>query len=146
MGKEKKIARYKAAPEFERPAKHARSREMPATAISWRFSRADKGGPFAWTSLQDPAVYKAVMERLHCFETMSEREIGESGSHPIPLASLSKEAQRRLQEIQQDDIDALMSFRINGPTRVFCIREREAMRVLWYDPDHQVCPAPKKHT
>lgn len=141
-----KIPKHKAAPASDRPAKNPHSRDLPPSGISWRFSRADKGGPFAWTALEDAGAYKALMERLHCFETMSEKEIGESGSHSIPLTSLSKEAQRRLQEIQQDDVDALMSFRINGPTRVFCIREREAMRVLWYDPEHLVCPAPKKHT
>jgi hypothetical protein len=86
------------------------------------------------------------MERLQCFETMSDREIGESGSHPIAIESLSKPAQQRLVAIQEDDIDVLMSFRITGPKRVFCIREREVMRVLWYDRDHQVCPSVKKHT
>ncbi len=148
MGKDqpKKVAKHKIAPNFVKPAKLPHSRDMPSSSISWRFSRADKGGPFAWSDLAEPAVYKAVMERLHCFETMCDREIGESGSHAIPLSSLSKDAQRRLEEIQQDDVDALMSFRINGPARVFCIREREVMRVLWYDPDHLVCPSAKRHT
>ncbi|MCG6575067.1 hypothetical protein EGM97_10160 [Pseudomonas sp. AF32] len=146
-GNGKKIAKHKASqtPD-EKPAKQPHSRQIPAGGISWRFSRADKGGPFAWSSLTDASDYKAVMERLHCFETMSLEEIAKSGSHDIELGRLSKDAQQRLQEIQQDDIDSLMSFRVTGPKRVFCIREREVMRVLWFDPDHQVCPAPKKHT
>jgi hypothetical protein len=148
MAKEsqKKIPKTRAAPAFDKPAKHPHSREVPVADISWRFSRIDKGGPFSWSDLAEPADYKAVMERLHCFETMCAREIRESGSHDIEIANLSKEARQRLQEIQQDDIDSLMSFRITGPKRVFCIREREVMRVLWYDPNHQVCPSIKKHT
>lgn len=146
MAKGPKRPRQKVSPEFDRPAKQPHSRELPPGGLSWRFSRADRGGPFAWTALADPADYKVVMERLHCFETMCAKDIGASGSHEIQLDRLSKQARDRLQEIEQDDIDTLMSFRITGARRVFCIREREVMQVLWWDPEHQVCPAPKKHT
>lgn len=37
--------------------------------LVWRFSSVDKGGPFAWSALQDPILYKEVMEKLHQFET-----------------------------------------------------------------------------
>lgn len=141
-----KQPRHAASPNYDRPAKQPHSRDVPTSGLSWRFSRIDRGGPFAWTALTDPADYKEVMERLHCFETMCDREIGASGSHEIELDRLSKPARDRLQAIEQDDIDSLMSFRITGRRRVFCIRERDVMRILWWDPEHQVCPSIKKHT
>lgn len=90
--------------------------------------------------------YKGVMEQLHCYETMDQKQLQMRGSHPISVDSLSRDARRRLEAIQQDDIDELMSFRITGPKRVFCIRERNVMRVLWYDPQHAVCVSKLKNT
>ena len=48
-------------------------------------------------------------------------------------------------EIQQDDIDKLMSFRIAGKKRVWCIQDRNIMRVLWWDPQHEICRVPKAY-
>ena len=114
--------------------------------LVWRFSSADQGGPFSWSALADPAAYKEVMEKLHQFETMEETVIRATGSHPIEIQQLSREARNRLAAIQQDDIDSLMSFRLTGPERVWCRMDRNTMLVLWWDPGHEVCPSQKKHT
>ncbi|WAH58485.1 hypothetical protein LZ023_02535 [Pseudomonas silvicola] len=142
-----KVAKHRAALASDRPVKQPHSKDaQPTHYFSWRFGGIDKDGPFAWTSLDDPAEYKDVMERLHCFEGMDQKQLQMSGSHPIAISSLSREAQRRLEHIQQDDVDELMSFRITGPKRVFCIRERNVMRVLWYDAAHGVCLSKLKGT
>ena len=73
-------------------------------------------------------------------------KIMKQGSHPIESRDLIKQARERLEDIKQDDADYLMSFRITGKSRVWCIPDRNIMRVLWWDPNHSVCPAPKKHT
>ena len=44
------------------------------------------------------------------------------GSHPVPTARVIKDAQDRLRAIKRDDIDELMSFRISGKRRIWCIR------------------------
>ena len=36
--------------------------------------------------------------------------------------------------------------RISGPGRVWGIREEHVLDLLWWDPRHEVCPSPKKHT
>ena len=112
----------------------------------WRFSAADRGGPFAWSELSDPAEYKAVMEKLHQFETMEETAIRRGGSHPVEPPQLSKAAYDRLVEIKLDDLDELMSFRITGAGRVWCRMSNNVMLVLWWDPTHEVCPSLLKHT
>lgn len=114
--------------------------------LCWRFSECDHTGTWAWSNLSDPDRYKEVVERLHKFEKMHWSEIISSGSHPVQVADLIKPAQDRLQELHKDDIDELMSFRIDGTKRVWCIQTQNVMRVLWWDPDHEICPSPKKYT
>lgn len=114
--------------------------------LVWRFSSADKNGPFSWSALSEPAAYKEVLEKLHNFETMHEGDIAAQGSHAVELESLCKEARDRLSAIKLDDLDALMSFRLTGERRVWCRVDANVMHVLWWDPDHAVCPSHKKHT
>ena len=35
-----------------------------------------------------------------------------------------------------DDIDSIVSFRINATIRMYGIRDGRALRILWYDPWH----------
>ena len=86
------------------------------------------------------------MEKLQEFEKKNWDEITKSGSHPIPVSSIVKRAQDRLRNIHKDDVDELMSFRLTGINRVWCVRQLSVMKVLWWDPNHKICPAPGKHT
>ena len=86
------------------------------------------------------------MEKLHLFETMEETDMRRGGSHPVEIDQLCKEARDRLAVIELDDLDALMSFRLTGPSRVWCRMDGSVMMVLWWDPRHAVCPSNKKHT
>ena len=87
-----------------------------------------------------------MIERLHEFETKNWDEILQTGSHPIEVYKCEKGARDRLAEIKQDDTDELMSFRIAAKKRVWCIKDRNIMRILWWDPEHLVYPVEKKHT
>lgn len=77
---------------------------------------------------------------------MTWHAITETGSHFIETSALSKPARNRLMEIQQDDVDQVYSLRVTGRRRIFGIRDGGVLRILWWDPDHDVCPAAKKHT
>ena len=114
--------------------------------LVWWFSTVDRSGPFAWSALDDPAVYKAAMEKLHHFEMMEETDMRRGSSHPIQKDQLCKDARDRLVEIDLDDLDELMSFRLTGTGRVWCRMINSTMLVLWWDPEHRVCPSLKKHT
>jgi hypothetical protein len=113
--------------------------------VSWRFAFADRDGPFAWTKLNDPD-FKSVIERLREFEQMDEKSLRETGSHFIETHQFSKPARDRLQAIQLDDLDGLFSLRIQGKPRVFCRVDGGHFDVLWWDPEHEVCPSALKHT
>jgi hypothetical protein len=114
--------------------------------IAWRFSSADRNGKWAWSNLDTPTKYKKVIEKLHEFENYNINQLPSNGSHPIEINSLSKDAQKRLKDIQQDDLDELYSFRIMGRERVWCIQSANIMKILWWDPNHEVCASHKKHT
>lgn len=118
----------------------AHSPDRPA----WRFSTVDLAGPFAWPKGDGKELQ--ILDKLHNFDSMSWAEIEGDDHHAIPIGSLSKEASKRLAEINQDDIEEIFSFHFSGKPRIIGIRDRNVVKLLWWDPDHQVCPSHKKHT
>ena len=118
---------------------------------SWRPSRLElqQLRPRRRLGVDEPVgsgSLQEVIEKLQEFEKKNWNEIIRGGSHPIPVTDIMKPARDRLQTIHKDDTDELMSFRLTGTNRVWCIRQLNVMKVLWWDPDHQICPAPKKRT
>jgi hypothetical protein len=66
-------------------------------------------------------------------------------NHSVEVGSLCKEAQERIHELKLG-VDELFRFRLTGKQRLWGIRDRERFKILWWDPDHEVCPSTKKHT
>lgn len=67
-------------------------------------------------------------------------------SHFIKCTDLCKEAQDHLQMIEQDDIDSVVSLGITQKARIVGILDHNILKVLWWDPDHLVCPVEKPNT
>jgi hypothetical protein len=107
--------------------------------LSWRFGHSDKGGPYSWLVLGAPEIH-ALMLRLPEFEFMTWDQLQAAGCHQISSSELCDEAKTRLRELEYDDIDELMAYRITGAKRMWCMKDGSLMRVLWWDPDHQVYP------
>ena len=84
------------------------------------------------------------MPKLCNFESMTWSEImrasgGRSkgnNSHFVKVKSLTPDAKRRLAEIGQDDVSDLFSLRLSATERIYGIRDRRALKLLWYDPHH----------
>ena len=110
--------------------------------LAWRFSHVDKGGPFAW-QIEPHEKFHEVLHKLVEFEEKNWNEIMAGGSHPIAVGGLCKEARDRLVEIEKDDFDELLSLRLSGDNRVWCVKFGHIVRPLWWDADHQVYPVPK---
>lgn len=78
---------------------------------------------------------------------MTLHEITNNGdSHNIEVNQIVKDAQRRLEEIRQADVDELFSLRLSGKERIWGIVDRNIFKILWWDPKHEICPSAKKHT
>lgn len=112
----------------------------------WKFSIMDFDGPFGCGQIT-AAKIKEIHRKLCAFETMAWNEIERNGqSHFMPPSIISKTAQSRLAEINQDDADNLFSLRLTGTERIWGIRDRHVYKILWWDPDHKVYPVSKKNT
>ncbi len=89
---------------------------------------------------------REVIDGLRPFESMTWGEIEGSRHHFISRGSIIAAAQKRLRDTRQDDVDELFSLRLGGKKRVFGIRDGSVLRLLWWDPKHQICPSVPKHT
>lgn len=67
-------------------------------------------------------------------------------SHFIDVDNCSTKAQKRLKEIDLDDVEQLFSLRIGGKKRIFDWRRGSVFYVLWWDPDHKIFLSRMKHT
>lgn len=116
------------------------------SGFTWSFSILDKEGAFGWNNCQDHGKFLEILSKKGQLECINLAQLAYQGSHSVPVSSLDKEAQKRLCEINLDDTDSLFSFRLTGTNRIWCVQHDKIMRVLWWDPEHKVCPSIKKHT
>lgn len=115
---------------------------------SWQISLLQMVDPWGWHELgkTKTAEIKSKLAELEkkTWNTILVRE--KHWNHTIAVSKLSPDAQRRLAEIGQDDVDEVISLRLSGQERVLGIRNMGVLRLLWWDPYHQICPAIRRHT
>lgn len=114
--------------------------------VGWHVRTIDRNGPWGWEEINAPTVWNHIFSKMRDFETMTWGEILGKNNHQISISEISPEAQRRLIEINQDDIEDLVSLRVDAKKRIWGIRDRHICKILWWDPKHTVCPAKKRHT
>lgn len=103
---------------------------------------------YGWEIL-DTEKLISLKNKLSNFESMTWSEIliqGKKSHHLVKIESLSKEAQKYLEKMGLDDVEELVSLRLSGEERVWGILAEGILNLLWWDPEHQVCPSLKKHT
>jgi len=91
-------------------------------------------------------VYSLILNKLQSFETMKWSDILGNKSHMIAVEKICRKAQARLKEIGQEDVDELVSLRFGSKGRLWGIRDNEYLKILWWDPNHEICTSQKKHT
>ena len=64
----------------------------------------------------------------------------------VSVGGLVQSARQRLRELQRDDIETLHAWHMGAKERLWCAEYNGAMYILWWDPNHEVYPVPKKHT
>lgn len=63
--------------------------------------------------------------------------------HAVTLNKISKQAKKALRKTKRDDVDELWSLSISGPQRLWAIKYNNHCMILWWDPEHLVCPTLK---
>ncbi|HUU84608.1 MAG TPA: hypothetical protein VM243_14005 [Phycisphaerae bacterium] len=129
-----------------RVQKKATHRALRPGYIQWSFQIFDNMKWGSETAANTP--FRAVAEKLGHYETMPWSTIEQNRwrDHPVQRDKLIREAQKRLVELGQDDIDELWRFRLNAKQRLWGIRVDDMFRALWWDPEHLICPSKKSHT
>ena len=147
-----------------RPAKQPQASSLPAggkqprtaargdpslhdrETIVWAFGIADLEGPWGWRTTAARDWWTEILPKLRDFESMTWAEIMRAAggrargnnSHFVEVRNLTAPAKARLAEIGQDDVSELFSLRLSATVRIYGIRDRRALKLLWYDPHHGV--------
>lgn len=112
---------------------------------AFKAEQMDLDGPWPWNNLNPHHLKDFLVKVLHS-QKLTWHTLRENGSHLVDVSELIPEAQKRLIEIGQDDLDQLYSLRLTGKKRVWGIKEGNILWLLWWDPLHAICPSAKKHT
>ncbi|MBA7650307.1 hypothetical protein ES703_58110 [subsurface metagenome] len=153
MIRKKKIKKRPAHKKFPPPLKIPRGKEkvkkIEEEYISWHLRILDKNGDWSWRGIDEKTIWEDIHSKLSELEKKTWNEIlikEKYRNHLILISKICPRAQERLRKIKQDDIDELVSLRLTGKKRVWGIKERNILKVLWWDPYHTVCPSIKSYT
>ena len=58
--------------------------------------------------------------------------------YPLDAGLPNRSAQRRLVELELDDLDRISRLRIGQRQRLYGVREGAHFYVLWWDPQHEI--------
>lgn len=113
----------------------------------WRFSLLDWDGPWGWRDIE-ALKWQEILQKLGYFETRTWADIkSDRNNHSVEIQnSPNPEVPKRLAEIHQEDIDELFSLRFSGKERLWGILDNHILKILWWDPHHEIWPSTKKHT
>ena len=134
---------------FPREVKIPRTSELEMSyqkhLFKWAVERVQLIGDFGFHHCDQEPLFRMVLNRLKLFETMTWSDIINSGSHEIDFVHLIPEIQNEVCRLFNDQLN-LFSLRMSVRPRVWGVREGAVCYVLFYDPDHKICPSTLKHT
>jgi hypothetical protein len=111
----------------------------------FRTDLMDLDGQWHWNNISSLHLQDLLQKIFHS-QKLTWQTLREHGSHLVNISELIPEAQKRLIDLKQDDLDELYSLRLSGQKRVWGIKENNILWLLWWDPLHSICPSIKKHT
>lgn len=122
--------------------------------IIWMSDKIDRSGNYAFNINRADFDHKEVLGKIVDYSSMTWGEVkrqthddGKSKHHFLTPGSLSKEAVERLKAKDLEEFsDYIFSFALQNKIRIIGIRNGEKFHVLWYDPDHEICPSKKRRT
>ncbi|MDE0322286.1 MAG: hypothetical protein OXN27_00060 [Candidatus Poribacteria bacterium] len=109
--------------------------------LVWKVARIDDDSPWGWNQITCPDFLRKIWDKMHNFETMTWGEILGRNHHAIAVNDIIKPAQNRLEQLGHDDQAELVSFRLSNTERIWAIRSGEEAFLLWWDPNHEICPS-----
>lgn len=122
--------------------------------IVWAFDKIDRDGLFAFDPSREDFNHREIIDKLISYSSLTWGEIkrqthdgGKSKHHYLDSSSLSKEAANRLSQLHlEEESDCVFSMALQNKLRLIGLVHGDKFHVIWYDPEHKVCPSKKKHT
>jgi hypothetical protein len=115
-----------------------------ARTVQWCFQLFDKSACWHEKSYAEETFrHVACLLREYSGRTWGQIEQDRKRDHAVEIAGLIPEARQRLQALHLDDCGPFWRFRFDGVKRIWGIRDRHVFRILWWDPQHRVCPSKK---
>jgi hypothetical protein len=131
---------------YDKPTTETNPQSYYAARPSWGFRFATFQGRWSVENVLCDAQSRMRLCELER-RTWAEIKQEKKQFHSIPLADIKKEARAQMEELRLDErTDTVFSIRITGKKRLFGIIEDGVFLVLWYDPDHEICPSELKNT
>lgn len=115
--------------------------------LAWRISRLEMTDPFGWHSV-DEETLREIHQKLSHFERLTVNQvfvISKHTNHSVRSDKLCSEAQKRLTAMRLDG-EELHCLHLSGTKRIWGILVQNVLTLLWWDPNHRVCPSAKKNT
>ena len=120
------------------PSRHERE------TLVWSFGILDQEGIWGWRTAAASVWWTEILPKLQSFESMTWDEIAKASGgriqgnnhHFVRVEKLTKQAKDRLVELKQEDVSELFSLRLTGQKRIYGVRDRRALKLLWYDKYH----------
>jgi len=152
--KRPKAAHSKMSAEKEPKALLRRPGVADGKALILSFSFVDRAyeGTWGWPrGSEDPTTAAALLDLLCDLSKSTWDELrghttggrtGHRKHHPQDVRGLCQEAQRRLAEMQLDQIfgDEIFRFRHGNTGRLWGFVQGSVFHIVWWDPDHMVYP------
>lgn len=145
MGKKKTVTENRVWYEVKQTKQVVDPQSYDKLHPSWRFSKLISADS-KWSFYKDGRINSEIIERLKDRELSTWGEIKNSQtqkSHNVSVSNIIKTAQQELfkYHIYEDEI---FSLRISGRERVWGVLDCGVLEILWYDPNHEICPSHKK--
>ena len=89
-----------------------------------------------------------IAEKCKSFESMTPEEVfaTHTGNKFCGFDSFCQEAYDRLHKLELDDYGGLWELRLGGTQRLWGLRSGHIFYVVWWDPEHLVCPSVLRNT
>jgi len=94
---------------------------------------------WGWGHLTCRDFFQILIERLHDYEQTTWDDLAHRQScHPMPVENIEPDAQERLYEVCNGEIDSLYQIDISPRCRLWGYRDRKSFYLIWHDPNHTV--------
>lgn len=117
--------------------------------LCWRFGHVDEDGPWGLAGV-DADTLRWLLDKLARIEDMTVNQAfhqgDEPGKHYDPSKIPTPQARDRLHEMNLADQTQISRLRFQGQPRLYGFMVGNVFHVVWWDPNHEIWPALKKHT